>query len=267
MSDSAPAAPSIVPPVPAPSRTSRARATSAAKPKKKAVPKPLPAPKIITVFNMKGGCGKSTIAGQLGGTLGARGYRVLLVDMDLQSTTSRWSAQAPVDRPFPATVVSLAAYKDRAIFELQKLEKMYDFFIFDCAPALDSSVPWSALVSSHLGIIPVIPLLGDMWATNEAKILGVNAKQRNEKLQLCMIPSNVKRGAIYEVYLEQLRAEANEDIDVPKLQISSLNAYPESVTFGSTVGTSPKKSRSAIAEVDALTDYVLHKLGIKPTKG
>lgn len=38
--------------------------------------------KIVTVFNQKGGCGKTTVSMHIAGTLGLRGNKTLLVDME-----------------------------------------------------------------------------------------------------------------------------------------------------------------------------------------
>jgi cellulose biosynthesis protein BcsQ len=43
---------------------------------------------IISVLNLKGGVGKTTVTAHLGAALAARGYRVLLVDLDLQGSLS-----------------------------------------------------------------------------------------------------------------------------------------------------------------------------------
>jgi len=43
---------------------------------------------IISVLNLKGGVGKTTIAGNLAAAFSGRGYRVLLVDLDLQGSLS-----------------------------------------------------------------------------------------------------------------------------------------------------------------------------------
>ena len=40
---------------------------------------------VITIFNQKGGCGKTTIAIQLAGTLGRRGQKALLIDMETRT--------------------------------------------------------------------------------------------------------------------------------------------------------------------------------------
>jgi len=43
---------------------------------------------IISVLNLKGGVGKTTVTAHLGAALASRGYRVLLVDLDLQGSLS-----------------------------------------------------------------------------------------------------------------------------------------------------------------------------------
>lgn len=43
---------------------------------------------IISVLNLKGGVGKTTLTAHLGAALAAKGYRVLLVDLDLQGSLS-----------------------------------------------------------------------------------------------------------------------------------------------------------------------------------
>ena len=43
---------------------------------------------MVSIFNNKGGVGKSTIAWNLADALGARGHRVLLVDFDPQCNLS-----------------------------------------------------------------------------------------------------------------------------------------------------------------------------------
>lgn len=62
------------------------------------------AAKIITVFNQKGGVGKTTTTCQLAGTFGYRGYDVLVADVDPQETTSSWLSNASADLPFPGTL-------------------------------------------------------------------------------------------------------------------------------------------------------------------
>ena len=58
--------------------------------------------KLIAVFNQKGGCAKTMTTMQLAGTMGLRGMKILVVDMDRQGTSVIWSAHAEKEKPFPA---------------------------------------------------------------------------------------------------------------------------------------------------------------------
>ena len=46
--------------------------------------------KSIAILNQKGGSGKTTTAVNLAAALGEEGLRVLVVDMDVQSTATNW---------------------------------------------------------------------------------------------------------------------------------------------------------------------------------
>jgi len=78
--------------------------------------------KIITIFNQKGGCAKTMTTMQLAGTLGLRGLKVFVVDMDPQNTAALWFHEAN-DEPFPAEVMSLAPLKEGFISKLDSLVK------------------------------------------------------------------------------------------------------------------------------------------------
>ena len=54
--------------------------------------------KIIACLNQKGGPGKSTICMHIAGTLGLRGFDVLVVDADKQGTAQSWATAAPEER-------------------------------------------------------------------------------------------------------------------------------------------------------------------------
>jgi chromosome partitioning protein len=67
--------------------------------------------KIITVFNQKGGAGKTTVSCNLAGALGLRAKKTLLVDLDPQATASISVGNAPDERPFPASLANLSSVK------------------------------------------------------------------------------------------------------------------------------------------------------------
>lgn len=228
-----------------------------AKPKKR--PKPLEHAKIIAVYNQKGGCGKTATSMQLGGALGLRGYKVVIIDMDKQGTASHWSARAKDKAPFPATVVSLSAHQEKMVNEIEKMVDVYDFVIVDCPPAIDSQAPWAALQIADLGLIPVTPVMDNIWASNEASELGLRAKQDNPELVLRYVVSRMKRGNIYDSCLKRLHADPN--IESMKSMVMDRNVYPESQLIGQTVHA--RGNRVATQEIEALTSEVLKLLGLR----
>ena len=77
--------------------------------------------KVVTVFNQKGGCGKTMVSMQLAASFALRGLRALLVDMDKQGTSTIWAGQGGAEKPFPATVISLAPLREKLIGEIASL--------------------------------------------------------------------------------------------------------------------------------------------------
>ena len=134
--------------------------------------------RIITIYNQKGGCGKTTISVQVAGTLGLRGNKVLLVDLDEQGSASRCLANADEDKPFPAATINLAAMTGKAHVEIRKHLDNYDYIVIDCPPSVNNPAPSNALVISDLAVIPVIPSPPDILASVAAKELAKKAQMK-----------------------------------------------------------------------------------------
>jgi chromosome partitioning protein len=211
--------------------------------------------KVITVFNQKGGCGKTTVSMHVAGTLGLRGHRVLVVDMDEQGTATRWASQAPDESPFPATLSNLAAMGGKMHREIRSQIENYDYIVIDCPPAVHSPSPSSAMLVSDLALIPVVPAPADMWAVVAAKQLAFHAQATNEVLQVRLVPNMVQKNT---TLARETLDVLSEDTEIPLAvaRLGSRSAYRECQLLGATVHKI-SRARDAISEVESLVDEAL----------
>lgn len=225
--------------------------------------------KIIAVMNQKGGCTKTATTMQIGGAFAEATVPTAIVDMDPQSTATLWSMQTRPGRPqFPAKVVSLGAMKEAFLDKLAPLMEAHELIIIDCPPAVESNVPWASLAVADLALIPVVPVMDNVWASKIAEELVFKAREERTKkkvessLDAVFLLQQQRRGTVFEVCEDVLREGAR--IPILKSRIALRNIYPESQLYGTHVTAMGKTP--AAAEVTALRDEVAKILGIKIPK-
>lgn len=219
--------------------------------------------KIVTCFNSKGGCGKTTTAVQLAGTLGKMGYKVFLCDMDPQNTATLWYHTASAEHPFNAEAMALGPLKETFVSKLAPLTKKFDLIVIDCPPALESRVPWVSLLASDLAIIPVIPVMDNIWTAKQAQEFAEKAELENPSLKAAFLLNMKRRGKVYEVCENELRELAR--LPFFKTEIAMRNAFPESQLYGAVVSDFGKSKASE--EVEMLAKEVLEMVGLKTKRG
>jgi len=147
---------------------------------------------ITAVLNRKGGVGKTTTAVNIAAAVAAQGYRVLLIDLDSQASTSlslgvpRWALapssadvllnSTPAVEAVRATRVMglhlmtastdlssvdrelspLPNREGRLQSALRPIRDRYDYIMIDC-PSVSSLAPLNALVAADYFIVPVVP--------------------------------------------------------------------------------------------------------------
>ena len=102
---------------------------------------------VVTVWNYKGGVGKTTISLILSETASRQGLKVLAIDLDEQKNLSE--ALKLSQSNFPSIKVSTSLKKEYATED-------YDFYVIDTHPSKDETVQ-SAMQFADIVLIPVQP--------------------------------------------------------------------------------------------------------------
>lgn len=212
------------------------------------------AAKIITVYNQKGGCGKTTVAMHIAGALGLRGKSVKIIDADPQNTATRWHSLASDDNPFPARISNLSAMGGVVHREIKAEVPNFHYIVVDCPPSVESPIAASALLVSDLAVIPVVPAPSDLWASVAAKRLAMHARGTNPALKAVTLFNMVQRTSMARGAQEALADD--EEVPLAKTQLGLRSAYRECQAMGCTVHGVPRAG-AAVAEVEALIDELL----------
>lgn len=216
--------------------------------------------KIVCVFNEKGGAGKTTTTCQLAGTLGERGYDVLVADLDTQQTSSAWMAQnGGVD--FKATSWAGFRYGANLTQKIQELSGKYDIIIADCAPSVEQATTWGMLLVSDLALIPTRLSPPDLNALPTAKRLAKKANEVAGRQIITRVIANATRMHMRDA--KEYLAMLAQDKEFPpmKTTLSDLKAYERSMLFGSTAHA-VQGGEKAVVEIEHLADEVLQLLNL-----
>lgn len=205
--------------------------------------------KIIVFTNQKGGCGKTTLAMNIAGTIG-RNAKCLLVDGDPQGSASRWASSASDTSPFPTAIMSLANIHDKAHREIKKYSADYDYIFIDCPPAIDSSFTASVLLVANLALIPIIPSPTDLWAAVGIQKLITSIMELNESLKVRLVANMCQSNA--SISKEALSLISEFDFAKTVTNIYQRSVYRQTAAFGTTVyDLTNDKAKREISELVA----------------
>ena len=127
--------------------------------------------RIITVANLKGGCGKTTLTRNLAV---CAGKRAAIIDLDLQGTLSDWLQARTADYPTLIQGITPATLHSA----LQRLSGAFKWVFVDTPPANHGWIG-EVMGLSDLVLIPVKPSPDDLRAVGETLYLLEEAKQDN----------------------------------------------------------------------------------------
>ncbi len=158
----------------------------------------------ITVINMKGGCGKTTIATNLASAFASLSGNTTLIDYDPQGSSTYWLNQRPANA---SAINGIAAYPtSRAVtrsWQLQ-LPTKTEYVVVDTPAGLKGLDLVDQISGTHTILIPVLPSSIDTHTTaNFIRDLYLIAKVRPKKIRLCIVCNRVKSNTLALRTLEQ----------------------------------------------------------------
>jgi chromosome partitioning protein len=149
---------------------------------------------IIVVAGRKGGVGKSTIAGNLGGEFVSMGYAVALLDADPQHSLAAWAAQGT--GVLAACVESVKrGDADELKARTRAADKAAEIVLIDTPPGMPETTS-QALLLADLALLPCGPSPLDLFALKEALALALHARavRGSKKPRIRFVPSKVLMG-------------------------------------------------------------------------
>lgn len=208
---------------------------------------------IISVVNLKGGVGRSTLSTNLAGEL-AKTAQVLLIDADTpQSTASSWFAL----RSDSGRSEGLALMEARTAEELVTIlsSRAERFIVIDSPPRL-AGLARAMMMMADLVLVPVATSAAEVWATGDFAALLKEAAERREidaRLVWSRHRGNTKLA-------REITSLASEALGIKALNshLSLRVAYQEALGTGKT-GTEVGDS-AAREEVRQLTEEVIKLL-------
>lgn len=135
---------------------------------------------VISIFNQKGGSGKTMLSVHLAVAAYLQGFKVLILDLDEQRSASNWyRVRGTVPGPVVAPVA--VALLDKALTAARAGD--FDLILIDCPPAVSPATA-KMIGAADLVVIPITPEPFDLAALPATLVL-VGAKRYAFVLSNC----------------------------------------------------------------------------------
>lgn len=204
---------------------------------------------ILTVGNIKGGVGKTTLAVNIAIARALAGKDVLLVDGDEQRTALTFTDLRTQQHSISNyTAVSLQGAALRT--QVRQLASKYDDIIIDVG-GRDTGSFRAALTVSDILLIPVQPRSFDIWAVDQVAELVTEALEINETLRTYAVLNCADpQGRDNKEAADALKDIQN--ISLLSAMIGRRKAFPNAAAQGQSVLEQSPKDEKAIKELRKL---------------
>ena len=182
---------------------------------------------IISIIQVKGGAGRSTIATNLAGMMESK--RVALIDCDMpQASSASWASIRQGNITTATATDHLQLVK-----AVEALNATHDFIVIDAPPRI-AEITKVALILSDLCLVPLGASAVEIWATSDLLKTINEAKEHKPDIDVRIV-WNRFRGSTRSA--QELSEASHKELKLKELQ-SKLGyrvAYSEAMARGMTV--------------------------------
>lgn len=202
---------------------------------------------IISVLNLKGGAGKTTLATNLSVYMSKK-QSILLIDADEQRSSMLWANARTTAKNL--NIVSITETENLKK-QIPSLHEKYDHLIIDGAPHADRSNA-VCIFTSDVIIIPMTPSPLDLWATQEFLERVAKAKEMQKKVQVILVLNRYNPQT--SLAKDTQEAVSSLDLYLAKTKMHNRIAYAETILSGQSVIEG--KNKAAKEEFEALAKEI-----------
>jgi chromosome partitioning protein len=206
--------------------------------------------RVWSIISQKGGSGKTTLALQLA-IAAAEDLKVLVIDLDPQSSAERWHAirqRTTGSRDDP----SIAAGPYTKLPEMLRTARKHgaDLVLIDTPPKLDKAIA-AALAPATLAIIPVKSGILDLQALEDCvRVVDLARARAKTVVVMNAVPTGRNRDAAIK---EVARYAGRHELEPMPERLSELPAYAQGLRSGRGV-TETDRNGTAAKEVTTLLE-------------
>ena len=201
----------------------------------------------VLVGNLKGGCGKTTLATHLAAAFAATGLATALADCDRQRSSLGWLKRRPLTAP---RVLGLDWVKS-----LDGAPKSVERLVIDAPAAMHHDEVEELIGISDVVVVPVLPGAFDEDATARFldRLAKVKAVRKNKRV-VAVVGNRLRAGTKASAHLDGFFSELGFPV-VARLRDSQV--YPACAAAGTSVLESPeRRCRDYVAEWRPLLQLV-----------
>lgn len=183
---------------------------------------------IISIIQVKGGAGRSTIATNLAGLI-STSKKVALIDCDMpQATSASWAAIRQGN-----ITIATATDHNQVVSEIQRLNDNHDFIVIDAPPRI-AEITKVALMLSELCLVPLGASAAEIWATSDLIKTIDAAKELKADIDVRIVWNRFRASTRSA---QELSEAAHNELSLKELKnkLGYRVAYSEALARGMTV--------------------------------